>query len=924
MNKNEEQNSVIIERANAAILARDYEQASRIYKGLLKTEPENINYLNALGDLYIKNGDDKIALEYIKEIVRLQPQNLDALNSLGGIYRRLKLYDESISVLERAVMIDNTNSQVFYNLGFTYKIMGNYDEAIQCFNTVVEENPRDVLAFNHIGTIYASQKKWTEAISSYLRGLKVDPNHPILHLNIAKCYDKLGDFFKAQAEYEAVLKSKPGWIEAIECYSDLLIKKNKTKNASEIVKKALIINPKNVDMHAKLGDVYCRQDDYENAEDEYNAALVISPDFSKAMSGLANTYELTGRIEEALDMAEKMEILQPEDVSVKRQYAHILLSADKIEKAKEKIQFLYEKDSEDVHTLNLLGQYYICAGDEKKASGCFKKIRAIRHGYTSFYKEAGRRYSQKGEYKKAEEFFQKYIEQNSDDTAGYKYLAKNYEDQGMLTQALSNYKTMELFDSSNIASRQGVERVNNQILLERDKAQRMNSSTDEEFLDSDDDISLGEKIEEKENETSIIEDINNTEADQQEERVLEEENKDYDYESGFETLQEDEISSEEIFEKGRLDEELEADNQDQYSKSLDDLIGEVDLDEEGSGLEEDDTDVDEFFSNNPFGSSGKPTAPEESKLENDFIMEEDLQKDTPSDDIISFDEDFMEDEDFEKPIKPKPQKRKPQKRPQKKSPLPIEDEQEQEDIFDKDDEVLDIKNDDIIEPKNEDLFEDEKIDSDDFEEEKINDEILEEVESIPEPSLVEDDIIEADDEENEFISEELPEEENILEEQEDELEKIDDEVLDSLDDLDEDNVDMEILTQAADAIQNVADAITENKVISKTNVTAELFEKLRSLSTYLPEEKRQVFLESKIRLQLDYIISKLSGKCGLLGTATILRHQIGKEDTAAELDSGKTLLLKVLANLKVLVRSLPDITMVTSLNGQIENILSRL
>ena len=38
MSTKEEQNSVIIERAKSAILARDYEQAARIYKGLLKTE----------------------------------------------------------------------------------------------------------------------------------------------------------------------------------------------------------------------------------------------------------------------------------------------------------------------------------------------------------------------------------------------------------------------------------------------------------------------------------------------------------------------------------------------------------------------------------------------------------------------------------------------------------------------------------------------------------------------------------------------------------------------------------------------------------------------------------------------------------------------------------------------------------------------
>ncbi|WP_407398713.1 tetratricopeptide repeat protein [Treponema sp.] len=946
MSTKEEQNSVIIERAKAAILARDYDQAARIYKGLLKTEPENLTYLIALGDLYVKNGEDKIALDYYKEIVRIQPQNLDALNSLGAIYRRLKLYDESISVLERAVMIDGANVQVFYNLGFTYKLMGNYDDAIQCFNTVVEENPRDVLAFNHIGTIYAAQKRHAEAVASYLKGLKVDPNHPILHLNIAKSYDKLGEFLKAQAEYEAALKSKPGWVEAIESYSDLLLRKNKTKTACEIVKKALYLNPKDAAMHTKLGDVYSRQDNFDSAEDEYNAALSITPDFKLAMSGLANTYESTGRIEEALEMAEKMEYLSPEDPSVKRQHVHILLSADKIEKAGEKIQELYSKDPDDVHTLNLLGQYYICAGDEKKASGCFKKIRATRPEYTSFYREAGKRHSQKGDYKKAEEFYQKYIEQNPEDTAGHKSLAKNYEDQGMLIQALSSYKTMETFDSANLASRKGLERVNNQIIEERDMKQEKSSvPAEDEFLDSDDDISIGDRVRVAEEVKLSFEDMDSPESEFVKEDIPEEEMTVHDFNKGFEKLQQDEISTDEVFKEGRLDDEIEADNQEHYSRSLDDLIGDVDLDDEGSGLEEDNTSAEDFFSNNPFGNGGRSSAPQENDFEPDFSMEEEEKpKKKPAyNDVISLDDAWDDDEDFEQPA------------PEPKRPVEIQKPKEKP----------------FVPPVEEPVFEDEDDLPGDgnLEDEKIDDEILEEPEYIPEPSLTEDDIID-EDYEDDTIDEESPNVDEVLDDGEVEEEPLEDEENDSLfvpeddfgdeieleepvvddvsadefeeppaDDLeddsenlnmpvidvgDEDHVDMEILAKAADAIQTVADAITENKVMKKTNVAADLFEKLRSLSTYLPEEKRAEFLESKIRLQLDYIISKLSGKRGLLGTARILRQQLGQEDVASELDSGKTLLIKVLEYSKGLVRELPDATMVSSLNGQIENLITKI
>ena len=882
MSTKEEQNSVIIERAKSAILARDYEQAARIYKGLLKTEPENMDYLNALGDLYVKNSEDNVALGYYKEIVRLQPQNVVALNSLGAIYRRLKMYDESISVLERAVMCESSNVQTYYNLGFTYKLMENFDDAIQCFTTVVEENPRDVLAFNHMGTIYATERKHAEAVACYLKGLKVDPNHPVLHLNLAKSYDKLGEFIKAQAEYEAALRSKPGWLEAIENYSDLLLRKNKTKTASEIVKKALHLNPKDAAMHTKLGDVYCRQDNYDEAETEYNVALAIKPDYTKAMSGLAGTYETTGRLDEALELAERMEVVAPQDMAVKRQHAHILLSADKIEKAGEKIQELFAADPDDVHTLNLLGQYYICAGDEKKASGCFKKIRALRPDYTSFYREAGKRHSQKGDYKKAEEFYRKFIDQNPEDTEGYKNMAKLYEDQGMLTQALASYKTIENFDSWNVASRNGLERVNNQILEEREKKQERKTEIDaDEFFDSDDDISIGERVRVAEEVTLSFEDMDEPEPQKMEVTVHESSLDQYN--SGFEKLQDEEITAEEVFAEGRLDDEIEADNKEHYAKSLDDLIGDTDLDDEGTGLEEDNTSAEDFFSNNPFGNNAsKSTGPKENFFEPDFEFEEEKpEKKLPKDEVISLDDGWEDDEEFEEEEKPEPKKPPVKKVPARKAEPKVQ-----------------------AEPLPEEEI---AFDNEDFDDEHIDKEIMEEPEYVPEPP-----------EEDEIVPEVYTDEEPYEETEEQEIIPEDDGCSD------EPSVDMAILAKAADAIQTVADAITENNVMKKANVTADLFEKLRALSTYLPEEKREEFLESKIRLQLDYIISKLSGNRGLLGTAKILRQQLGSEDEASELDSGRTLLLKVLEYSKGLVRELPDASMVSSLNGQIENLIARI
>ena len=93
MVENDVQKNLILSRAKAAVMSRDFTLASRLYKGLLRTDPENTSLLSELGSLFVKSNQDERALPLYKEIVRLEPQNINALNSLGAIYRRLKKYE---------------------------------------------------------------------------------------------------------------------------------------------------------------------------------------------------------------------------------------------------------------------------------------------------------------------------------------------------------------------------------------------------------------------------------------------------------------------------------------------------------------------------------------------------------------------------------------------------------------------------------------------------------------------------------------------------------------------------------------------------------------------------------------------------------------------------------------------------------------
>ena len=449
-------NDLLKSRADAAVLSRDFALAARLYNSLLQQSPNDVELLEKLGSIYVKSGDDKKALPYYIKINSIKPKDFDTLNSLGGIYRRLKQYDNSILVLKQALELNTKVDQVNYNLGFTYKFMGKYDEAVDCFESVIQANPTDVLAYNHLGSIYQKRGENQKAIQTFLKGLKVDRNHPILHLNLAKSYEQEGQVKNAMAEYDAALRSKPGWQDAINEYSKLLISLNKTKEAKELVSQALAVDPQNSKMHSTMGKIYLLQSDYENSTGEYKKALAIDPNYKSALIGISEALEDNGNAVQAIEYIEKVEKANPDDSKILKRSASVNLSANRVSTASVKIKTLLNKNKDDVEALDLAGQFFIVQNEDAKASNFYKKIQELNPQYVKHWLKASSRYRQIGKLDKAESAIKRYLQKNPEDSKAITNLALISESLGKTSEALANFKKALHLDPNNVTAKQSL------------------------------------------------------------------------------------------------------------------------------------------------------------------------------------------------------------------------------------------------------------------------------------------------------------------------------------------------------------------------------------------------------------------------------------------------------------------------------------
>ena len=457
-------NSLILTKAQNAVTAHDWSTAARFYKELLRGDESNVEYLQQLGSIYVRAGQDEKAIPYYEQIITFNPNNTDAMVSLGAIFRRLKRYEDSVNILHKAQDISAGNPSINYNLGFTYKEMGDYDDAIDAFEIVTARNPDDVLAHNHLGSIYLAKKEYDKAITAFKRGLQVDQNHPILNYNLAHVYEEIRNYPEAVRCYEIALKTRPGWLDAIRDFSELLIRCQDTKQAQELVEQSIKLHPDDVDLLCILGRIYLNQFDYDNATKTYKRAETLRQNDINILVGLSKSLEKGMKIEQAMEKILDAVDIAPENLEVCKQYAHVLLSAQRYEKALDIIKTIDEKSGgKDLQVLDLYGQYFVCRGDEEAAETYFNKIRKLNHHYKDYMINAADRYIQTGNYEKAEKMASNFVDSRPQLPEGYNVLGTINSARGNLKKAKTEYEKGISLKNPNIYAVKELEKIYNEL-----------------------------------------------------------------------------------------------------------------------------------------------------------------------------------------------------------------------------------------------------------------------------------------------------------------------------------------------------------------------------------------------------------------------------------------------------------------------------
>lgn len=162
----------IISQVNAAIQARNWEEASTGLKQLIQAEPNHYEYYSGLGNAQLNLGQYEDAVQTLEKGIQLA-QNPDPkddpakakatigqmLTNEGNAYLKLKKNSEAIAAYEKAAALDPNPGTAYFNICATMYNTANMEGAVVACDKAIAADPTKADAYFIKGSsLYGSGK----------------------------------------------------------------------------------------------------------------------------------------------------------------------------------------------------------------------------------------------------------------------------------------------------------------------------------------------------------------------------------------------------------------------------------------------------------------------------------------------------------------------------------------------------------------------------------------------------------------------------------------------------------------------------------------------------------------------------------------------------------------------------------------------
>lgn len=198
------QREQVVQTAEKYVSRGKIEPAIREYRKLLTENPNDINTLNRIGDLYAR-------IQRIDEAV-------DFFTQIAEQYTTEGFFVKAIAIYKKIIKLDPTRLEVYEKLAELYHKQGLVNEARTQYQVLAD--------------YYQKHDNAASAIAIYQKMADVEPNNPTYHVKLAEIYQQQQLIEKAVGEYRVI--------------AEMMLTHGRSQDAAQVYERALDIDSSNL------------------------------------------------------------------------------------------------------------------------------------------------------------------------------------------------------------------------------------------------------------------------------------------------------------------------------------------------------------------------------------------------------------------------------------------------------------------------------------------------------------------------------------------------------------------------------------------------------------------------------------------------------------------------------------------------------
>lgn len=290
------------------------------YKTALSSDPNSPELNDELADLYFRTGQVREAEATARGLLKSDPNNIDAHRLLGRLYLRQlseaqnavsssspngNTLDQAIGEFQKIVALDPKSVEDRMVLGQLYSVRHQNDKAEEQFKAARDLDPDSEDVILNLSRLYAENND-VEHAAKVIESVPESERSPKMEFALGAVYEQLKRPKDAIAAYRRAVDLDPEDAHALGALAQALLNDNQLDEALKVYRQMAAADPEDAGNLVHISEILRRQGKYEEALATVKKAVKKDPDSPEAGYNEGLLLDVLGRYDESAQIYEHM------------------------------------------------------------------------------------------------------------------------------------------------------------------------------------------------------------------------------------------------------------------------------------------------------------------------------------------------------------------------------------------------------------------------------------------------------------------------------------------------------------------------------------------------------------------------------------------------------------------------------------------